>query len=197
MKREIGSILVLLLCLCLLTAAPVAALAEGDFVLASSAYGVSAAEEIRMGTALASLVENAAAEGEDVRIWGMDELLAGAEFKAMQDLRPAERAFAVLKLLGHDEEIENAAAELGIEPGEDAQLLFEALTERLGAMGEEDWTQFEGLLERYFPVYEEEGANFLQVTLECEGETNERVRMTFTQSEAGDWVLSQIDTAEA
>ncbi len=194
MKNAMRHCLALLVVLCLFAAA-LSGLAEENFTLAGSAYGVSAAEEIGMGPALDLLAENAAAAGAQPSVRGMDELLAGAELEAMEALRPAERVFTTLKLLGHDDDVEEAVQELGIELSADAQTLYDALTARLGAMSEEDWTEFEGLLETYFPTYEEAGAPFVQITMECPGAAPQLLRATFVQSQEGKWLLSQIDEA--
>lgn len=185
--------LALLLCLCLLGAA----CAEGSFALAGSAYGVSAEEEIGMGAALATLAENAAAEGAEPNVLGMDEMLAGAEYEALLALTPAERMFAALKLLGHDDEVDAAVQALGIELSEDANALYDALAARLLSMPEEDWTAFEGLLETYFPTFVEGEQSFMQMTLQCPGGEPALLRMTFVQNAEGAWLLSQIDVAAA
>ena len=196
--KTMKKLLAVLLCSCLLAmccAAFAEEAAEPEFSLASSAYGVTAAEEVRMGTALAKLAEGAAAEGVTLRVQGLDEMLAGAEYSAMEALSPAEGALLALKVQGNDDEIDNALAELGLELSEDAKTLYDAVAERLASMSEEDWTNFEGLMEQHFPVSEENGALFLQVTLAGEGAKT--LRVTFTQDAEGNWLLSQIDEVAA
>lgn len=194
MKRMIRNLLALLLCLVL---GVLPALAEDGFELAGSVYGVTSAEEVRMGTALVQLVQNAAADGEEIAFYGADEMLAGEEFSAMEALAPAEQALVMLTIMGHTDEIDAAKADLGIEVSEDGQALMDAVTARLSSMAEEDWTEFEGLMEQYFPLVDSDGVMLLQMTLLLSGETSEKVRMSFVENDQSQWLLSQIDTAAA
>lgn len=195
MKKLFRSALALALCLCLGIGG--AALAEDDsgYEMAHGAYGVTAADEIYMGTALAQLMENAAAEGEEIAVYGVDEMLAGAEFSAMEALRPAEQALVILTIMGRSGDIEAAKADLDIDVSEDAQALMDAVTARLASMSEEEWTEFEGLMEEYFPTVDSDGVPLLQLTLILSGAKSERIRMSFAQG-GDDMYLSQIDIKE-
>lgn len=165
--------------------------ADDAFTLADSAYGVAAGDGIRMGTALAQLAQGMGAE---VRVRGADEVLTQEEYSAMQTLTPADRVFVALSALGGTDEIDNAAAELGLAISEDARELMDAVVARLSSLGEKEWGEVEDALGEYFSVIEVNGESMMQVTLDAPGAEIEHVRASFASSDGG-MVLARLETA--
>ena len=103
---------------------------------APSLHGVSAADDLRMGTALVKAMQNILAEyGADVMVAvrGAEALLTAEECASYENLSPMEQMLAVLAAMGYDAEVQNAIVEQNIELSVEAQQLIEAIRARVAA----------------------------------------------------------------
>ena len=161
-------------------------------------HGVAASENLRMGVAMVRVMRSITEEyGKDteVRFVNVDKVLAGAEYKALESLSPDEGILVVLSLLGHLNEVNVAADDLGFELSEDAQILIDAIAARIADMDDAALAEFTALLAEAFPVFTTDGdVEQTEITIEIklrDDNTYRLERYTF-RCEDGVWYLASL-----
>lgn len=163
-------------------------------------HGVAAADGLRMGTALAKVMEGIEADyGPDaeIAVQNADKLLTEQEQRSLQALEPVERVLVMLTVLGYEEEAQNALSELGIELSDGAKQLIEAVFSRTEAMTDEEFAAFRALIAEFFPEMTRDGSGMQEITLEIHtGDGARWERYGFTRTDEG-WVFTKLATMTA
>lgn len=164
-------------------------------------HGVSAAEDLRMGTALTKALSGIAQEygaEAEIEVRNADKVLTETEHSALQKLEPSERILVMLMVLGYEDEVQNALAELDMDLSEEAQALIQEIVSRTEAMDADELAAFEALIAELFPVTDGSDGAMLEITLEIrvkDGESERVERYGFVETDEG-WIFTNLAIAE-
>lgn len=155
---------------------------------AETLHGMTTADNIRMGVALARAAQDFVGLEQNVEVRFAEEILTAQEHSALRALNPVEQVLVVLAALGYDEEVEVALADQKFILSDEALALIDAISARALSMTEEQLAERQAQIEKYFLIV---ASDSVEITLDA-GTHLERYRF---QEQDGVWLLTDLAIA--